>query len=176
MKAEHERAIGALRTALGRSDQLDRAQLLAQLTRTIYDHAKFSRGPDRDTPERDRLEGIVDAVLNYETDLFKRAGTRRDASGKPGMTATELVDLMLDRADLENEQVTYGIVTSPGTLRGPTYGGCVVVEVPTQLRGQLIVAPTVDFGERTTAPTYFAELSTGAISVAVAPDLKGGAY
>lgn len=38
MKAEHERAIGSLRTALGTSDQLDRAQLLAQLNRTIYAH------------------------------------------------------------------------------------------------------------------------------------------
>ncbi|MGH3352292.1 MAG: hypothetical protein ACRDPS_16610 [Nocardioides sp.] len=176
MKPEHERAIGAVRAALGTSDQLERAQLLAQLTRTIYDYAKFSRGPDRDTPERDRLGGIVDAVLDYETDLFQRTGTRRDASGKPGMTAIELVDLMLDRADLENEQVTYGIVAAPGTFRGPTYGGRAVVEVPTQRRGELIVAPTVDFGERTTAPTYFAEVGTGTISVAVAPDLNGGAY
>lgn len=175
MKPEHERAIGAVRAALGTSDQLERAQLLTQLTRTIYDHAKFTRGDDRETPERDRLGRIVDAVLTYESDLVQRAGARRDASGKPGMTAMELVDLMLDRADLENEQVTYAIVAAPGTFQASMYGGCEVVEVPSQRRGELIVAPVVDFGERTTAPTYFAEVSTGTVSVAVTPDLMGGA-
>lgn len=176
MKPEHERAIGAVRAALGTSDQLQRAQLLAQLTRTLYDHAKFTRGPDRDTPELARLGEIVDAVLTYESDLVQRVGTRRDASGTPGMTARELVDVMLDRADLENEQVTYAIVAAPGTFRVPMYGGCEVVEVPTQRRGELIVAPTVDFGERTTAPTYFADVRTGAISVAAARNVHGGAY
>lgn len=176
MKPEHERAIGAVRTALGTSDQLERAHLLAQLTRTIYDHAKLTRGHDRDTPERDRLGVIVDAVLTYESNLVQRANVRRDASGEPGMTAMELVDVMLDRADLENEQVTYAIVAAPGTFKVPFYGGCEVVEVPSQRRGELIVAPTVDFGERTTAPTYFADVRTGAISVAVASDLNGRAY
>lgn len=77
MKPEHQRAVATLRDALTGSDQVERAHLLAELTRTVYDHAKFAVGADVDTLERAALGAIVDAAYDYETDLVTCLRTGR---------------------------------------------------------------------------------------------------
>jgi hypothetical protein len=63
---EIEAIVRSIRPALQRAnlDEQQRAQLVYDLVREVYDHVKFDiYGPTVDAPERSRLGDILDAAL-----------------------------------------------------------------------------------------------------------------
>lgn len=191
MKAEHKDLVAQLRDLLGTTTPMERAELLDELARTVYDHVKF-RAPEgggidlRDGPEREALADVVNATSAHADDLRAQLMRERDAATPPKLVQ-RLVDAMLDRAAAEQPGVEFTVFASThdmadlpkhadkllrteegrrGYYAGHVYRDTLVVALLPEDTLVVELIPLLDgTPAAATAPTYVGELTTGQITI-----------